>query len=126
MSEPLGRSRLSGSGDGPGDIRLWPFDRYVAESVTVKAFGPNDAELPTEVVLTKINLPTSQLEPIEDMERIALIRKDAARHYYAKRFADESVEYTAFMERLDGEAMEQINNRRDKPSWRDEAEGAAA
>lgn len=82
--------------------------------------------VPTEVVLTKISLPTSQLEPIEDMERIALIRKDAARHYYAKRFADESVEYTAFMERLDGEAMEQINNRRDKPSWRDEAEGAAA
>ena len=24
MSEPLGRSRLSNSGDGPGDIRLWP------------------------------------------------------------------------------------------------------
>ena len=24
MSEPLGRGRLSNSGDGPGDIRLWP------------------------------------------------------------------------------------------------------
>lgn len=34
-----------------GDIRLWPFDRYVAESVTVQAFGPNDAGLLTEVVL---------------------------------------------------------------------------
>ena len=35
-----------------GDIRMWPFDRYESESVTVRAFGPNDAELPTEVAVT--------------------------------------------------------------------------
>ncbi|MCR5976699.1 DUF4436 domain-containing protein [Gordonia jinghuaiqii] len=35
-----------------GDIRLWPFDSYVSESVTVQAYGPNDAELPTEVAFT--------------------------------------------------------------------------
>lgn len=35
-----------------GDIRHWPFDSYVSDSVTVQAFGPNDVELPTDVVLT--------------------------------------------------------------------------
>ncbi|MFE0748148.1 DUF4436 family protein [Gordonia sp. NPDC058843] len=35
-----------------GDIRLWPFDSYVSESVSVQAYGPNDAELPTEAALT--------------------------------------------------------------------------
>ncbi|MFT4397075.1 DUF4436 family protein [Gordonia lacunae] len=35
-----------------GDIRLWPFDSYVSDSVTVQAYGPGDAELPTEVAVT--------------------------------------------------------------------------
>ncbi|WP_238419632.1 DUF4436 family protein [Gordonia sp. 'Campus'] len=35
-----------------GDIRHWPFDTYVSESVTVQAYGPNEAEVPTEVAFT--------------------------------------------------------------------------
>ncbi|GAC69596.1 DUF4436 family protein [Gordonia soli] len=35
-----------------GDIRLWPFDQYVSEPETVRAFGPNDVELPAEVAVT--------------------------------------------------------------------------
>ncbi|PYE18730.1 uncharacterized protein DUF4436 [Williamsia limnetica] len=35
-----------------GDIRHWPFDTYTSESVAVQAYGPNDAELPTEVAIT--------------------------------------------------------------------------
>jgi penicillin-binding protein 2 len=35
VSEPLGRSRLSNSGDGPGDIRLWPLVFVVLALFTV-------------------------------------------------------------------------------------------
>lgn len=35
-----------------GDIRMWPFDRYESDVVTVRAYGPNNAELPTEVAVT--------------------------------------------------------------------------
>ncbi|WP_262365373.1 DUF4436 domain-containing protein [Gordonia sp. OPL2] len=35
-----------------GDIRMWPFDRYESDAVTVRAYGPNNAELPTEVAVT--------------------------------------------------------------------------
>jgi penicillin-binding protein 2 len=35
MSEPLGRGRLSNSGDGPGDIRLWPLVFVVLALFTV-------------------------------------------------------------------------------------------
>lgn len=35
-----------------GDIRFWPFDSYVTDSVTVKVYGPNDTEVATQVAVT--------------------------------------------------------------------------
>lgn len=35
-----------------GDIRHWPFDSYESEEVSVRAYGPDDLALPTEVAIT--------------------------------------------------------------------------
>ncbi|MFC5509301.1 helicase HerA-like domain-containing protein [Bosea massiliensis] len=85
-----------------------------------------DGGVPTPVVRTRINLPSSQLEPIDMLERIALIRRDPLRHQYGKLYPTDQDAYVAFTARLAAEANAEHAARRDRPSWRDETMGASA
>ena len=82
--------------------------------------------VPTPVERVKIALPSSQLAPIDQLERIALIRQDPLRHTYGREYEDDQAAYEAFLARLTAEASAAQAGRKDRPSWREEPTGAAA
>ncbi|MCZ8104020.1 MAG: DUF853 family protein [Burkholderiales bacterium] len=91
----------------------------------VSLIGPGG--VPTPVVRAKITLPTSQLEPIDELERIAIIRKDPLRAAYGRRFGSREDEFEAFVARVESEIMVEAADLKERPSWRDDAgQGAAA
>lgn len=87
-----------------------------------------DGGVPTPVVRAKVNLPTSQLEPIDELERIAILRNDPLRPVYGKRFDSREEMFEAFITRVESEEAALAASRTDRPSWRDDAGsmGAAA
>mgnify|MGYP001025099476 CR=1 FL=1 len=84
-----------------------------------------DGGVPTPVVRAKINLPTSRLQPIDELERIAIIRRDPLRHHYGKLYPTDQDAYVAFTARLAAEANAEHAARKDRPSWRDDEDAKA-
>lgn len=76
--------------------------------------------VPTPVVRAKINLPSSQLHPIDELERLALIRRDPLRPVYGARFNDRQEVFDAFIARLEAQDLAMSASRKDRASWRDE------
>lgn len=75
--------------------------------------------IPTPVVRAKVKMPASQLAPLDELERFAMLRNDPLRLAYGRRFASRSNAFEAFIARV--EAPEAAPLARAEPaSWREE------
>lgn len=82
-----------------------------------------DGGVPSPVVRAKVALPASPSAPLDELERVALIRKDALRPHYGRRFPSREEEFEAFTARLEAQQASPVALA-DKASWRDEEQAA--
>lgn len=84
----------------------------------VSVIGPDGT--PTPVVMAKINLPVSQLDPIDRMERIAILRADPLKPKYGQRYAASSPELVfAHKARIEAKKAAIASNHGEQASWND-------
>ncbi|WP_436094398.1 helicase HerA-like domain-containing protein [Bosea sp. LjRoot237] len=76
--------------------------------------------VPTPVVRAKVKLPVSPSAPLDELERVALIRRDPLRQHYGRRFATDQGAYEAFLTRLEAQEAAAAASRTKSLSWHEE------
>uniref|UniRef100_A0A9E7ZJA4 DUF853 domain-containing protein n=1 Tax=Bosea sp. NBC_00436 TaxID=2969620 RepID=A0A9E7ZJA4_9HYPH len=77
-----------------------------------------DGGVPSPVVRAKVRLPASPSAPLDELERVALIRKDTLRPFYGRRFPSRTEEFEAFTARLEAQEAAPMAAA-ERASWRE-------
>lgn len=98
----------------------------VEEAITNMAVGEalvsviGAGGVPTPVARTRIRMPTSQISPIDRLERIATIRADPLKGKYGKAHPSRDDAYIAFMARIDAAEAVAVKKAKENVSWADD------